>query len=85
MTDPVRAQYEAYPYPARDPADERSLLVSLTARGRELRQQAAGVPTEIIARLGMSLDQIQSLQDVLSEVITRAREQDDPTRSAAEH
>ena len=36
----------------RDHADERSLLVSLTARGRELRQQAAGVPTEIIARLG---------------------------------
>ena len=28
MTDPVRAQYEAYPYPARDPADERKRLIA---------------------------------------------------------
>ena len=28
MTDPVRAQYEAYPYPARDPADERRRLIA---------------------------------------------------------
>ena len=27
MTDEVRAQYEAYPYPARDPAEERKRLV----------------------------------------------------------
>ena len=27
MSDPVRAQYAAYPYPARDPADERKRLV----------------------------------------------------------
>ena len=28
MGDPVRAQYEAYPYPARDPQDERRRLVT---------------------------------------------------------
>ncbi len=28
MADPVRAQYEAYPYPARDPEDERRRLVT---------------------------------------------------------
>ncbi len=27
MTDPVRDQYEAYPYPARDPNDERNRLI----------------------------------------------------------
>jgi SAM-dependent methyltransferase len=27
MTDPVRDQYEAYPYPARDPADEAGRLI----------------------------------------------------------
>ena len=27
MSDPVRSQYEAYPYPARDPADERKRLI----------------------------------------------------------
>ena len=28
MTDPVKAQYEAYPYPARDPADEKRRLIT---------------------------------------------------------
>lgn len=28
MTDPVRDQYEAYPYPARDPAEERRRLIT---------------------------------------------------------
>lgn len=28
MTDPVRAQYEALPYPARDPADEKRRLIT---------------------------------------------------------
>lgn len=28
MMDPVRAQYEAYPYPARNPADERRRLIA---------------------------------------------------------
>src|SRR5262245_37862251 len=27
MTDPVRAQYEAYPYPPRDPRDEAKRLI----------------------------------------------------------
>ena len=28
MTDPVRSQYEAYPYPARDPSDESKRLIT---------------------------------------------------------
>ena len=28
MTEPVRDQYEAYPYPARDPKDERTRLIA---------------------------------------------------------
>ncbi|MEM8741019.1 MAG: class I SAM-dependent methyltransferase [Pseudomonadota bacterium] len=28
MMDPVQAQYEAYPYPARDPADEATRLIT---------------------------------------------------------
>jgi len=46
----------------RDPADERSLQVSLTERGRELRVQAAGVPAAVIDRLGVSLRELESLQ-----------------------
>jgi hypothetical protein len=30
MTDPVRDQYEVYPYPARDPRDEAKRLIETT-------------------------------------------------------
>lgn len=37
MTDPVRRQYEAYPYPARDPRDEaRRLVVGSPSDAREI-------------------------------------------------
>lgn len=38
----------------RDPADERSLAVTLTSKGTSLRQQALKVPIEVVQRLGMS-------------------------------
>ena len=60
----------------RDPADERSLQVSLTDRGRRLRAEAVKVPAAIIERLGMSVPELESLQDVLTEVIAHARAQD---------
>jgi MarR family transcriptional regulator, organic hydroperoxide resistance regulator len=59
----------------RDPADERSLLVRLTDRGRDLRAQAADVPRTIIAQLGMSIPELESLQDILSQVIEHAKAQ----------
>lgn len=61
----------------RDPADERSLQVSLTDQGRALRARAVGVPAAIIQRLGMSLDELEKLQDVLAEVIDHAKSQGD--------
>ena len=61
----------------RDPGDERSLLVSLTPCGRDLRARAAGVPRAVIDRLGMGVDELESLQDLLSEVITHAKTQND--------
>lgn len=62
----------------RDPADERSLQVSLTSRGRSLRTQAARVPAAIIERLGMTLQELETLQDVLTEVIQHAKAQQQP-------
>lgn len=61
----------------RDPADERSLQVSLTDRGRDLRARAAAVPATIIERLGMTLAALESLQDALLEVIEHAKAQND--------
>jgi DNA-binding MarR family transcriptional regulator len=62
----------------RDPADERSVLVTLTEQGVALEGRAADVPTTILSRLGMSVERIALLQDLLSEVIVRTKEHDDP-------
>jgi DNA-binding MarR family transcriptional regulator len=53
----------------RSPRDERALDVALTDSGRRLRQQALTIPPQVVDRLGMSLDELGSLRDRLSEVI----------------
>ncbi len=45
---------------ARDPRDERQVVVSLTAAGRELREM--GVEMDLVAATGLSLDELQILQ-----------------------
>ena len=53
----------------RDPADERSLAVTLTDRGRELRAEAEKIPPAIVARLGMPIEELESLHAALTRVI----------------
>ena len=53
----------------RDPADERSLAVTLTDRGRELRTEAEQIPPAIVARLGMPIEELESLHAALTRVI----------------
>ena len=53
----------------RDPADERSLAVTLTDRGRELRTEAEKIPPAIVARLGMPIEELESLHAALTRVI----------------
>lgn len=55
----------------RDAADERTLRVVLTERGRALREQALEVPPAIMARLGMDVDELRALHAALTEVIGR--------------
>ena len=57
----------------RNPADERSLAVALTPRGRELRTEALEVPATILARLDMDLDDLVALRDRLTGVIGAAK------------
>lgn len=57
----------------RDPGDERSLLIDLTAEGRALRADAERIPPAVVERLGVSLADLEELRDVLGRVNTAAR------------
>ena len=56
----------------RDPADERSLAVTLTPQGRALREEALKIPPAVVERLGMPLEELQALHAALTRVITAA-------------
>jgi len=56
----------------RDPHDERMLRVGLTQTGRRLREQALGIPPQIVERLGMQLSELEDLRTVLHRVIGAA-------------
>ena len=58
----------------RDPADERSLAVTLTASGLALRDQAERIPPAIVERLGMPVQELKRLHATLTEVIEAARQ-----------
>ncbi|MEV0938994.1 MarR family winged helix-turn-helix transcriptional regulator [Micromonospora wenchangensis] len=56
----------------RDPADERSLAVSLTESGRALRGRAEQIPPAVVARLGLPLAELRDLHAALTRVIAAA-------------
>jgi len=58
----------------RDKHDERALAVSLTEKGRALRDDAERIPPAIVERLGMPLEELLELHRRLTEVIAAARE-----------
>ena len=53
----------------RDADDERVLSVGLTDSGTSLRDQALKVPPAVVAKLGMDLDELRTLQASLNRVI----------------
>jgi DNA-binding MarR family transcriptional regulator len=71
---PLLKRLEAIGYVTRrrDPRDERALAVELTEEGRALREQALLVPSAIMARLGMSAEELQALHRSLTRVIAAA-------------
>jgi MarR family transcriptional regulator, organic hydroperoxide resistance regulator len=56
----------------RDLRDERNLAVSLTPAGRALRAQAELVPAAIVARLGLPIEDLEKMHQVLTTVIAAA-------------
>jgi DNA-binding MarR family transcriptional regulator len=69
----------------RDRTDERSLQITLTDRGRDLRTQARAVPAAVIERLGMSMEELANVQNVLTDVIrhTKGPDMTPPASSVA--
>jgi DNA-binding MarR family transcriptional regulator len=57
----------------RDPADERSLAITLTESGRALRARAEQIPPAVVSRLGMPIADLQRLHASLTQVIAAAR------------
>jgi MarR family transcriptional regulator, organic hydroperoxide resistance regulator len=57
----------------RDPRDDRALAIALTGEGRALRERAERIPSGIVDRLGLPLDELLSLQQALSRVIAASR------------
>jgi DNA-binding MarR family transcriptional regulator len=57
----------------RDPADERSLAVTLTETGQELRSRAEQIPPAVMERLGMPIEDLQRLHAALTQVISAAQ------------
>ncbi|MEV1001427.1 MarR family transcriptional regulator [Nonomuraea sp. NPDC050202] len=76
---PLLKRLEALGYIRRERSskDERALAVTLTTEGRALRARAEKIPPAIVARLGMSLEELQHLHESLTRVIAAARRSGD--------
>ncbi len=58
----------------RDPRDQRNLALALTDKGRALREQAEKIPAGIVERLGMPVEQLMNLHEVLTQVIAASQQ-----------
>lgn len=52
--------------------DERVVEITLTEKGRDLREDAVAIPSKIVERLGLPMERLIDLRDVLHEVIRAA-------------
>jgi MarR family transcriptional regulator, organic hydroperoxide resistance regulator len=68
---PLLKRLEAAGLVRRDrvPTNERMLAVTLTEAGRALRAEAERIPPAVVERLGMPLEELERLREVLTGVI----------------
>lgn len=53
----------------RRPENEREVRICLTESGRALREQAMGVPPALVSALGMQVEEIIQLRDLLDKLL----------------
>ena len=72
---PLLKRLEAIGYLVRerDQSDERSLAITLTPKGKELRGEAEKIPPAVVERLGMPIADLRQLHAALTRVIEAAR------------
>lgn len=58
----------------RDPRDQRNLALALTDRGKALRAEAEKIPTGIVERLGMPVEDLMGLHAALTQVIAASQQ-----------
>ncbi len=58
----------------RDRSDERSLAVTLTEKGRELRKEAEKIPPAVVEKLDMEYADLLALHEALTRVIGAAQQ-----------
>ncbi|MCI0569434.1 MAG: MarR family transcriptional regulator [Myxococcaceae bacterium] len=69
-----RMEASGYVTRRRDPTDERTVRVSLAAKGRALREKAPAIPEALFCASGLSVEQLASLRRAITEVSGRLRE-----------
>jgi DNA-binding MarR family transcriptional regulator len=68
-----RLESAGYITRTRDPEDERQLRIDLTPAGRALREDALRIPPSVVAKLGMSLGELEDLHKGLMAINDAAR------------
>ncbi|NMP31485.1 MarR family transcriptional regulator [Thalassotalea sp. M1531] len=58
----------------RNPEDERSVTISLTAHGKHIKQKAKHIPMKLFALTGLSSNEMQILQSTLDKLLIATKQ-----------
>jgi MarR family transcriptional regulator, organic hydroperoxide resistance regulator len=67
-----RLESAGYLTRSRSSADERTLAIELTPEGQALRERALAVPSTIVSRLGVPVEQLERVRDELTALLEAA-------------
>lgn len=70
-----KLEQKGYVDRARDPDDERSLIVRLTGVGKALREEALEIPEKMGACLGLSIDEAMTLGALLEKALNNIKKE----------